>query len=63
MKVNKRLLAFFGEEEAVVWQGVHEEVLCEDGRAGCMAEDVEVGFDVRISIGVVCAETFSREMV
>ena len=44
MKVNKRLLAFFGKEEAVVGQGVHEEVLCEHGGAGCMVEDVEVGF-------------------
>lgn len=63
MKVNKRLLAFFGKEEVVVGEGIHKEVLCQDGRAGGVTEDVEVRFDVRIIIGIVSTEVLAREMV
>lgn len=40
MEVNKRLLAFFAEEEVTVLVVVHEEVFGEDGRAGGVAEDL-----------------------
>ena len=63
MKVNKRLLAFFGKEEVVVGEGIHQEVLCQDVRAGGVAEDVKVRFDVRIFIGIVSTEVLAREMV
>ena len=63
MKVNKRLLAFFGKEEVVVGEGIHQEVLCQDGSAGGVAEDVKVRFDVRIYIGIVGTEALVREMV
>ena len=44
MEVNEGLLAFFAEEEGAVGGVVHEEVFGEDGGAGGVAEDVEVGF-------------------
>ena len=51
MEVNEGLLAFFAEEEGAVGGVVHEEVFGEDGRAGGMAEEVEVGFLVGVGIG------------
>ena len=45
VKVNKGSLAFFAEEEVTVLVVVHEEVFGEDGRAGGVAEEVEVGFE------------------
>lgn len=63
MKVNKRLLAFFSEEEVLVGEGIHKEVLCQDGGTGSVTENVEVGLNVRISIGIVGTEALVREMV
>ena len=63
VKVDKRLLTFFREEEVVVVEGVHKEVLCQDGWAGSVTENVEVGLNVRISIGIVGTEVLAREMV
>ena len=37
MKVNKRLLAFFAEEEGAVGVGVHEEVFGQHSRGRGMA--------------------------
>ena len=51
MEINEGLLAFFAEEEGAVGGVVHEEVFGEDGRAGGMAEEVEVGFLVGVGIG------------
>ena len=62
MEVNKRLLAFFAEEEVTVLVVVHEEVFGEDGRADGMAEEVEVGFLVGIGVGVVGAEALAGEV-
>ena len=44
MEVNKRLLAFFAEEEVAVLAIVHEEVFGEDGEADGMAKEVEGSF-------------------
>ena len=62
MEVNKGLLAFFAEEEVAVGGVVHEEVFGEDGGAGGVAEEVEVGFLVGVGVGVVGAETVAGEM-
>ena len=62
MEVNKGLLAFFAEEEVAVLVVVHEEVLREDGRAGGVAEEVEVGFLVGVGVGVVGAEAHAGEV-
>ena len=62
MEVNKGLLAFFAEEEVAVLVVVHEEVLREDGRAGGVAEEVEVGFLVGVGVGVVGAEAVAGEV-
>ena len=51
IEVNEGLLAFFAEEEGAVGGVVHEEVFGEDGRAGGVAEEVEVGFLVGVGIG------------
>ena len=55
MEVNEGLLAFFAEEEGAVGVGVHEEVFGQDSWGRGMAEDVEVGFEVGVGVGVVGA--------
>ena len=62
MEVNKRLLAFFAEEEVTVLVVVHEEVFGEDGGAGGVAEEVEVFLEVGVAVGVVGAETVAGEV-
>ena len=62
MEVNKRLLAFFAEEEVTVLVVVHEEVFGEDGGAAGVAEEVEGGFLVGVAVGVVGAEMHAGEM-
>ena len=64
MEVNKGLLAFLAEEEVAVGGVVHEEVLGEDGRAGGMAEEVEVFLEIEIGVGVgvVGAESVAGEV-
>ena len=62
MEVNEGLLAFFAEEEVAVFVVVHEEVFGEDGGAGGVAEEVEVGLLVGIGVGVVGAETVAGEV-
>ena len=52
VKVNKGLLSFWTEEECAVCGVVHEEVFGEDGRAGGMAEEVEVGFLVPSALSI-----------
>lgn len=62
VKVNKGLLAFGTEEEVTVFVVVHEEVFGEDGGAGGVAEEVEVGFLVGVGVGVVRAESVAGEV-
>lgn len=62
MEVNKRLLAFFAEEEGAVFVVVHEEVFGEDGGAAGVAEEVEGGFLVGVAVGVVGAKALAREV-
>ena len=62
MEVNKGLLAFFAEKEVAVFVVVHEEVFGEDGRAGGVAEEVEVFLEVGVGVGVVGAEEMAREV-
>ena len=62
MEVNKRLLAFFAEEEVTVLVVVHEEVFGEDGGAAGVAEEVEGGFLVGVAVGVVGAEAVAGEV-
>ena len=62
MEVNKRLLAFFAEEEVAVLVVVHEEVFGEDGGAAGVAEEVEGGFLVGVAVGVVGAEAHAGEV-
>ena len=44
VKVNKGLWAFWTEEECAAGGVVHEAVFGEDGGAGGVTEEVEVGF-------------------
>ena len=62
MEVNKRLLAFFAEEEVTVLGVVHEEVFGEDGGAAGVAEEVEGGFLVGVAVGVVGAEAHAGKV-
>ena len=62
MEVNEGLLAFGTEEEGAVGGVVHEEVFGEDGGAGGVAEEVEVGFLVGVGVGVVGAEAVAGEV-
>ena len=62
MEVNKRLLAFFAEEEVAVLVVVHEEVFGEDGGADGVTEEVEGGFLVGVAVGVVGAEAVAGEV-
>ena len=52
MKVDEGLLALRTQEEGTVGGVVHEEVFGEDGGAGGVAEEVEVGFEVGVGVGV-----------
>ena len=62
MEIDYCLLTFFVEEEGAVGGVVHEEVFGEDGGAGGVAEEVEVGFLVGVGVGVVRAEAVCREV-
>ena len=62
MQIHDGLTAFLWQEEVVVVPIVHEEVFCEDGRTGGVAEDVEVGFYVRVAVGVVGPEAHSGKV-
>ena len=57
------MLAFGGEEEGAVGGVVHEEVFGEDGGAAGVAEEVEAGFEVGVSVGGVGAEMVAGEVV
>ena len=62
MEIDDGGFAFLGEEESVVGARVHEKVLYEYcGRQG-VAEDVEVGFEVGVAVGVVGDEAFAGEV-
>jgi len=63
MEVNDGLLAGGAEEEGAVGVVVHEEVFGEDGGAGGVAEEVEVGFEVGVAVGVVGAEALAGKVV
>ncbi len=62
VKVDEGLLALRTQEEVTVLGVVHEEVFGEDGRAGGVAEEVEVGFLVGVAVGVVGAEAVAGEV-
>ena len=62
MQIDDSLLAVGGEKELVVAARIHEEVLHKDCRRKRVAEDVEVGLQIRIAIGVVGAEALAREV-
>ena len=62
MKVNEGLLALRTQKEVAVFVVVHEEVFGEDGRAGGVAEEVEVFLEVGVGVGVVGAEEMAREV-
>lgn len=62
MEVNEGLLAFGAEEEGAVGGVVHEEVFGGDGRAGGMAEEVELFLEVGGGVGVVGAEAVAGEV-
>ena len=62
MKVNKRLLAFFAEEEAEVVEVVVEKVLAEGAGAEGVFEEGEVGFKVGVAVGVVFADLVAGKM-
>ena len=62
MEVNKGLLTFGAEEEGTVGGVVHEEVFGEDGRAGGVAEEVEVFLEVGVAVGVVRADAVAGEV-
>ena len=62
MEIDDGLLAFGAEEEGVVGAGVHEEVFYEDAGAEGVAEDVEVGFEVGVAVGVVGTEALAGEV-
>ncbi len=62
VEIDDGLLTFRGEEEGTVGGVVHEEVFGEDGGAGGVAEKVEVGFLVRVGVGVVGAEAVAGEV-
>lgn len=62
VKVDEGLLTFRGKEEVTVLVVIHEEVFGEDGGAGGVAEEVEVGFLVGVGVGVVGAEAVAGEV-
>lgn len=55
-------LAFFGFQEGKILRIVEEKILREDRRCVSVPEDVEVLFQVRISVGVVRADTLAGQM-
>lgn len=63
VEVDERLGAFCGLEEGNVVMVVHEEVLCEDGRAAGVPEDVEVFLEIGVSVGGVFSDAVARQLV
>ena len=59
IEANKGLSALFAEEEGAILVGVHDEVFDEDGGAGGVVEEVEVG--LLVGIGVVGAQAHAGE--
>ena len=55
--------AFFRLKEGHVLAVIHKEVLCQDSRAACVTDDVEVFLYVGISVGEVGPEAHPRQMV
>ena len=62
MQIDDSLLAVCGEKKLVVSTRIHEEVLHKDSRRKRVAEDVKVGLQIRIAIGVVGAEALAGEV-
>ena len=56
-------LAFFGFQEGKVLRIVEEKILREDGRCVSVSEQVEVLFQIRISVGVVRADALAGQML
>ena len=59
---NDGFLAFFGFQEGKVLRIVEEEILREDGRCISIPEQVEVLFQIQISVGVVRADALAGQM-
>ena len=59
MEIDCGLGAFFGLQKGYVLAVIHKKVLGQDSRATGVADDVEVLFDVGISVGVVSPEAHS----
>lgn len=62
VEIDDGLLAVGGEKELVVAARIHEEVLHKDCRRKCVAENVEVGLQIRIAISVVGAEAVAGQV-
>ncbi len=62
VECDNGFLTFFGFQEGKILRIVEEKILREDGRCVSIPEQVEVLFQVRISVGVVCADTLAGQM-
>ena len=61
VEVYNRLLAFVGEQEFQRFFAVHEAVLSQACSAGSFVKDGEIGFLVRISVGIIEAHPMTGQ--
>lgn len=62
MQIDDSLLPVCGKKELIVAARIHEEVLHKDCRRERVAEDVEVGLQIRVAVGVVGAEALAGQV-
>lgn len=62
VEIDNGGLATLGEEEGAVAVRIHKEILDQNARGQSVAQDVEFGFKVRVTVGVVGDETLAGQV-
>ena len=63
MQVDDGLAALGGEQEAAILLVVHEQILGQNRRAKGMLKHIERGLDIRVTVGIVCADLLPGQVL